>query len=457
MVTGSRIFFASVRFPLPRGPLALEGHVSRIHRDPPGTQQFFMNEKERQKRTLGLARSSLKLALYILATGLILVWVLAPENPSRTFRTFVLSLFAVAAIPFSRASWRSRLGEILGRRTRVLDILLVNLALFVAFGELGLRVIGTFIDSPLLAPPNAKAAARLRSWRGQPGQALNNWTLNAQGFLDVDFERRREAGTRRILALGDSFAVGVVPYAENFLTLLDEQLDIPGAAPTEVLNFGVAAIGPEDYLHLWRTEGAAHEPDLVLLCFFVGNDFRSSRPASLLYRESWLLFALMRRLAVMGRKELHQTQLREGVATFTPEEFRELERGRMALCQTPTPRRSQRDFDRTREVLEDLIETIGPRLRVAILPDEYQVNDELFARLIEDDALTYDRELPQRVLLELFDAHGVPCLDLLPALRSAEHGARTYKERDTHWNRRGNAVAATTLAEWLQKQGKERP
>ena len=40
-------------------------------------------------------------------------------------------------------------------------------------------------------------------------------------------------------------------------------------------------------------------------------------------------------------------------------------------------------------------------------------------------------------------------LDLLPVFRRASVGDMPYRPQDTHWNRRGNELAATALAKVL--------
>ena len=79
--------------------------------------------------------------------------------------------------------------------------------------------------------------------------------------------------TRRIVALGDSFAMGSVPYPANYLTLLESTLASDGSV--EVVNMGVSGTDPVDYLSMLVQEGLAFGPDLVLVNFFVGNDFES--------------------------------------------------------------------------------------------------------------------------------------------------------------------------------------
>src|SRR6185295_6416669 len=123
-------------------------------------------------------------------------------------------------------------------------------------------------------------------FRGRPGTMVFGMPLNSGGFKDIEHPRDKPAGTWRIVALGDSFSFGSVPYQDNYLTLLGRRLG-KDTRPVEVINMGVSGAGPQDYLALLLDEGLAYRPDVVLVSFFVGNDFtdtkrvlRSSRPRS---------------------------------------------------------------------------------------------------------------------------------------------------------------------------------
>ena len=62
------------------------------------------------------------------------------------------------------------------------------------------------------------------------------------------------------------------------------------------------------------------------------------------------------------------------------------------------------------------------------------------------NAREVDLQLPQRRLQAFFAARNAPCLDLLPAFYGQPD---TYAPRDTHWNERGNELAASCIAKWL--------
>jgi hypothetical protein len=326
----------------------------------------------------------------------------------------------------------------------------LNVIIFLLLAEGSLRLLSRWSDSPLLVSPNAKSEERMRRWRGKPGTPARGSWFNSLGFLDEEFSRERTPGVRRLVALGDSFAVGVVPYKDNFLTLLDGLLD--QSIETEVYNFGIPATGPEDYLYLYRTEAHLYSPDLVLLCLFVGNDVRPIKKASLLHRESLLFFNVIHRLGILGGDRFTATWQKQDQPTFTQEEFFEIERGRMKIVRRSLDARRRRAYVQTLQALDEILSEVDDRLRVVLIPDEFQVNEALFRSLAGGAESEFELERPQRVLREFLDERRVRYLDLLPVLREAEEAERTYKPRDTHWNVRGNRVAAEAIAAWLMDE-----
>ena len=101
---------------------------------------------------------------------------------------------------------------------------------------------------------------------------FNYWN-NALGLNDEEFEVPKPPGRFRILALGDSFTFGLVPYPHTVMTLLEARLRAacPGR-DLDVLNFGIGGAGVRDYRAIVTLGLATYDPDLVLVNFYAGND-----------------------------------------------------------------------------------------------------------------------------------------------------------------------------------------
>ena len=122
-------------------------------------------------------------------------------------------------------------------------------------------------------------------YRGRPDAPFFDAQLNSRGFNDIDHPLQKPTGVRsRIVAIGDSATMGVVPYRHNYLTLLES--DLGGAGPVEIVNMGVSATTPNDYVDMLVNEGLAFNPDLVLANIFIGNDFETPGRKPWEYRTS---------------------------------------------------------------------------------------------------------------------------------------------------------------------------
>ena len=98
------------------------------------------------------------------------------------------------------------------------------------------------------------------------------------------------------------------------------------------------------------------------------------------------------------------------------------------------------------EVLQDIERAAGDvPLAFVLIPDEFQVEDDLWEEMQRRGDQALDRDLPQRKVTEWLAGRGRPALDLLPLLRTVEplpDGRRhLYHLYDTHFNARGNELA----------------
>ena len=330
---------------------------------------------------------------------------------------------------------------------------------------------------------------------------FNYWN-NALGLNDVEFAIPKPPGRFRILALGDSFTFGLVPYPYAVMTLLEARLrDRCPGTDLEVLNFGIGGTRVRDYRILATLALERYEPDLVLVNFYAGNDapnvFRlvhePRRERSLLEASRlWMLgrntLRLWRGVDDLGAGRRPSPRPAGGAAPrggepvdparhvserdpaltgpiFTDDAWGAIQAEEMRRFYRPA---DPAVVDRAWEPILGDLETIraeagrrGRRLALTVYPSALQVAPAELAALVAElrrrpryamlsvDAL--DPALPNRQLAQYCQRAALPCLDLTPVFVDASHASADalYKQRDAHWTIRGNRVAAEAQAEFL--------
>lgn len=405
-----------------------------------------------------------------LGLSLMLTCVWGQDAPRAFFRGVLVAFLALPLVLLALRTWCGW-PEFWPRLQRSLDIVAVNLLVLLVAGEVCVRVVAALCPSPLLCAPHVKAARRIAAHKLRPGEDHLGFPANGLGYYDKEWRRAKRAGTVRVLGVADSFGVETVDYRHNFLTRLEKELSRHGP-PTEVLNLSVDALSPRGYVLQLQEFFALYEADWALVCIFVGNDIlflpQSAPSLAPLRREFWYLgfvsqrvWTLLRSPAVqeMGLQALGEEDMAtdEGVAekalapTFSAAAFDAIERRRLPVC-TPAGRDKMVDarYAELESVLVEMVTVTSNRLFIAVIPDEFQVNDELWAHLTGAVEGTYDRVRPQREVAGMCDRLGIAHLDLLPVLRQEATRGPVYHPRDTHWNRRGHAVAARSLSKALR-------
>jgi hypothetical protein len=342
------------------------------------------------------------------------------------------------------------------------QVLLVLLISFV-FGEVALRLVHR------VYPTFVYYDDSYNRFRGKPGSEFRGHPLNELGFNDVTFER--EKGDRfRIVALGDSFAFGVVPYTNNYLTMLERKLNRTHP-PVDVLNMGIPRTGPVEQLGLLLREGLSFDPDLVLISFFVGNDFldvrRAARKEKSLADRSYVLSLLY--YAVMVRPRVEPSQIygrreyQDDAPTLGERAFLEIVARRGVVFRTDWAEFSEA-FDLAVGTLQEIrrvCDQHGVDLSVVLIPEEVQLDPTLQESLIAGFAQyrreNTDFERPNRLLAQRLHELGFDVLDLYPRFAEKTNSQRLYKPRDTHWNIAGNRLAASEIAHHLVETRFNRP
>ena len=334
---------------------------------------------------------------------------------------------------------------------------------------------------------------------------FNYWT-NAQGFNDEEFIAPKPAGRFRIMAVGDSFTFGLVPYPQSVMTLVEGSLR--ASCPSrdlDLLNFGIAGTNVADYRTVIELGSATYDPDLVLVNVYVGNDApdlyhrRGGGPSlrRLLRRSylwNYLRNTLVLRQSVPAAGALVDS-VRGPVAgsagdgsprggqvvdrryrmpdddpalvgpVLNEKVYRRILADEMGRFYVPRdPREIEQGWRATLEQLEVVrlhVAGRGGRLVIAVYPSVLQIDPRLRSEVIDrfhgeprDVGITpdtIDPWLPNRVLLAYCRDRGVSCQDLTPVLdrASQESAEPLYKAREPHWTPRGNRVAAEAQARFL--------
>jgi hypothetical protein len=366
---------------------------------------------------------------------------------------------------------------------RAIDLLVWSVVVIVLALEATLSLAALLVSHPLLSPPNANSRERIRSFRFAPHAPLYDGRVNAHGFHDSEWAVPKPKGRLRVAALGDSFAVGIVPYRNNVLTILEERLRVSLERDVEVCNLGTVSTSPAEYETTLADDGMALEPDMVLVCVFTGNDFMRTRTGSILNAPNWRTWAVIergfhilrnraRRAAATQATEMgKETPDHPGAAPSLvgeskperppakrPEKLSHdgyldhVAAGYMEPLARPLPAEMERRFLRTFDVLGRIVAQARPRpVVIAVFPSEVQVRPSLLLEVSEKRGVraeTLDFDQPARRIRDAFTPLGVKVIDVRPALLAAEAAnGPVYELDDSHWNKAGNKVAADAIAD----------
>jgi hypothetical protein len=303
------------------------------------------------------------------------------------------------------------------------------------------------------------------------------WGSNSLGFNDRERPPRSpDSAAIRVVILGDSFNWG--GRKQNYTHLLEHELaQSQQAPPIEILNAGYPMTHTGDQLALLKRTLPLLDPDLVVLAFFTGNDFLHARRYGKRIAANDAFFDIDSRneLQLFGRPILFQSRAwtrvtqeirrrtsvaRDEGGLFTPEAHERIAWSRLEFFhrQTRAGWRFKDNIDFVREKIRemrDYLELRGIAFAIVILPDEIQIDEGLLARVVDRYGLNrsdYVMDLPQMIVQRIARSDGIETLDLLWGFREAARRDPDplYAPRDTHWNDRGNQLAARLILPWLK-------
>lgn len=353
------------------------------------------------------------------------------------------------------------------RVARALDVFGMNIVIILVLAELSLRVVAMFWSSPLLITSSTPSQIRRDSNRQAPGSLRFGFPMNSGGHYDTEFVPKGASRRRLVVSIGDSFSYGAVPHYFHFTTVAERLLN-----GVDIYNMGYPGTGPEDYLYLLENQALPLNPDLIVIQLFMGNDLpvgpSGASPPRWCDADRYLLAIVWFRLGIMRRAHLVNAGRRGSVLLDSAAIVKrypwvldpQLEQPHLnaqTYLQLETRNALEiagagdKVYARFFGVLSEMRHVAG-NIPVAfvVIPDEFQVEDGLWAEIVKHAKVKLDRDLPQSRVVPELRKRGWPVVDLLPLLRAvkpmADGRRHLYALRDTHFNTRGNAVAGRALA-----------
>jgi hypothetical protein len=302
----------------------------------------------------------------------------------------------------------------------------------------------------------------------------------SRGYLTEDVFNKKK-GVIRILGLGDSFSVYLRDKKLNYINILQDKFVTSGRGEVEIVNAGMEAMGPGYYWQILRKLGDSFKPDLVLVGFFVGNDFEEetfsvfignfiNEPKDLgkryskYYRfRSWRLHRLVKNKYTRYREEQRREvevkhQPAQQVGTFSQETYLEIEKERSWIFDKNKRAVLDRDWRGCAETIRKMKAWCDQRqikLVIAILPEQFQVDRALREAVLTKykhiAAENLDLTYPDNLIVNLCRTHDIHCLDLLGPFQEEGKTRQLYSLNDSHWNEAGNRLAADLIFQYLEK------
>ena len=340
-----------------------------------------------------------------------------------------------------------------------------GLAVGIALAELGFRVMKPLGPEFVLAattstinPSYFVDDVELRVVLA-PSVESQGFTTNALGLRSPELTAKRD-GEKRILALGDSFTLGLaVSDGEDFPARLDAVL----GPNITVLNAGVPGYGTAQATGLMRRLVAATEADAVILSVYTGNDLRDNlrweqspgmpttpppvvAPPPPERGEAIKALARVSRVvayALMGL-DLRRAEDDFRIAEFKDEILPFTGRAHLSSILPPTHR-----------ALTQFAAACGAlrvRCGIALIPPAYVVHPERLARTFQAFDLSPDEAAtdgPQNAIRELASST-LPVIDLTEALRAGAQRS-PFLVFDPHFSAEGHAIASEALAPFARR------
>ncbi|MBI2422942.1 MAG: SGNH/GDSL hydrolase family protein [Candidatus Hydrogenedentes bacterium] len=381
----------------------------------------------------------------------------------------------------------------------------VNLSLFGVSSLLAIFVLNGIVGRYLHVSDTLRQAPNAR-YHYEDDSFAFDVQLNSDGFREPELPVGKAFGAKRVVFLGDSMVFGWgANEPESFVRQAERSLNAGGTERFEAINLGVEGTSPIEYRDTLLSFGAQLQPDVIVLCYYTGNDAISSVPEA--------------------RRDLRRPRFHQDLLRFYPSHLFSLLRTRLDVTAPPrhampgatTPNPLVEYLESTDPVVEYRIEAIAPamlekalqwrvnpyltagsitepdilgalqrnsdelirnpasrmvleaikaeadaleaELRVVLIPPGYTIDRGMWPGLEQmgytvQEELLFHRGFQER-MGHYCEALRVPSLDLSPVFQASKEPL--YAVLDPHFTPAGNLLAGQTVAQWLLGAGPDAP
>jgi hypothetical protein len=326
--------------------------------------------------------------------------------------------------------------------------------------------------------------------------------FNALGMHDTEHSLQKPPNSYRVLMMGDSYIHAIQvdekytahQVLENYLKQLDPAQEIQ----FEVISGGVTGWGTGQQLIYYREQGRQFQPDLVLLMFFIGNDFENNLPGHVLTIQEVNCYApyfawcdgqfypdplpyapgvsslrdncsATRRSLIKFMGFLYQhsrlyQQLEPLIISYRPREIfgKGFSNSFWALYLPQDEVALEQSWQVTQALFAEMkqeVEADGARFGVVFFPWSVVIEfsvlspEQQRALLAQENPIfaSVESKRPNHRLAGFLSAKNIPFIDLTDPLMEyyTTQDAPLYFVGDGHWTIEGNRFVAETLMKWL--------
>ena len=325
--------------------------------------------------------------------------------------------------------------------------------------------------------------------------------FNSHGFRDYERTIEKPSDVFRILVLGDSYVEALqVQLEDSFTVQLEKLLNAKASSLRfEVLSLGHSGFGTADEYLRYMNFGVDYKPDLVILAFLTGNDFRNN--SRMLNRErinfyyvldnhhklvldrslvdgyqesltlpkrlfqaikthSRVLALISERIYLLNLRQADAQMEAAGSKSGGSEHQSYSLFSDLNIYRADLPPEWKGAVEITKQIIlmfKKSVEEHGSRFLLLTLSNAEQVHPEVADELRNRYKVNFDFDQPDRLLEEFARQHQLMFLKLMPDLLKYHLDTRQYLHgfgptHKGHWNQVGHRRAAELTFQFLKDQ-----